>query len=329
MDNNFERIEFEIHQMVSPNWFTTFEGSSVWISGYRMQRISIDDLPSGPKYFDLYGVRCFFVYGVVSFLDSKSATPIFTNDGNISIDASVVEASTPEGAYLTLVLPFEIDGQPGNEKATRDRISDVVGLLAVFNSRNIVYEHLFDYEYLLYQNELGKTERRVIGETIINPFSMPVPNIDDVRLSTISAVDNEIEGLIDQERNRIRLSLRWFQAAIYDIGVNAFLKYWIAIETLAMPDTTNIRPINELLSRIYGLEMESVVQRFKIGRVFNLRGKIVHQGEQIPIRGDLLDYLEAVYSDILFAVIDQPSEKKADNFLQSSNSDIGGYILSL
>ena len=142
-----------------------------------------------------------------------------------------------------MLLPFDSGGNPGSEKETCNRISEVVGLLAAINGRNMVFEHIFDYEYVLGKNEQGKIERRVIGSVLQNPFTLPVPDINKKRLKLISDIENAILVKPLPEANRITLSLRWFQAAIYEEGVDALLKLWIAIETLAMPDTTDIRPI--------------------------------------------------------------------------------------
>src|SRR5216684_338281 len=52
--------------------------------------------------------------------------------------------------------------------------------------------------------------------------------------------------------HRVLLSLRWFEQALFDHGIDAFLKYWIAVETVGMPDTSNIRPLIESLAVAYG-----------------------------------------------------------------------------
>ena len=51
---------------------------------------------------------------------------------------------TPEGMYLLILAPFGIAGKEGNEPLTKQRVSEIVGLLAVFEGRNIAYERLFE-----------------------------------------------------------------------------------------------------------------------------------------------------------------------------------------
>lgn len=61
---------FDIHEMVPEGWFSSTSGNSVWISGYRMYRLANSDIPAGPKYFDLAGVRVFLTYGSINYLNS-------------------------------------------------------------------------------------------------------------------------------------------------------------------------------------------------------------------------------------------------------------------
>jgi hypothetical protein len=283
-----------------------------------MYRLSVSDIPAGPIYVDLRGARAFIAYGSVNYFNSKAATPFIKENGTVEFDQAPLEVQSPIGAYLILLLPFDKNGVPGPEVETRARISEVVGLLAAINGRNMAFEHIFDYEYVLGKTLDGKIERRIIGSVLQNPFALPVPDIKKSRLSFISQIDTAITAKSPPEAYRIALSLRWYQAAIYEDGVDAFLKLWIAIETLAMPDTTNIRPINDALAKIYRLNIEEVEPRFQIGRIFGLRGKIIHQGEQLRFRLGLLEYLQAIYVDLLFDALNQVSENRMASVISSA-----------
>ncbi|MBI2333222.1 MAG: hypothetical protein HYU84_13880 [Chloroflexi bacterium] len=236
----------------------------------------------------------------------------------MEFDQAPLEVQSPIGAYLILLLPFDKQGALGLEEETRVRISEVIGLLTAVNGRNMAFEHIFDYEYVLGKTPDGKIERRVIGSVLQNPFVLPVPDINKNRLSFISQIDTAIAAKSPTEAYRIALSLRWYQAAIYEDGVDAFLKLWIAIETLAMPDTTNIRPIKEALAKIYRINIEDVEPRFLIGRIFDLRGKIIHQGKQLRFRLGLLEYLQAIYEDLLFDAVNEISENRLAGVISSA-----------
>jgi hypothetical protein len=86
-------------------------------------------------------------------------------------------------------------------------------------------------------------------------------------------------------------------------GVFAFLKCWIAIETLAMPDGTNIRPAILTLAAAYNMSEAEARDFFAIGRLFSLRGDIVHRGLTPRMDQYLLAYIEGVYVDLLAQVL--------------------------
>lgn len=96
------------------------------------------------------------------------------------------------------------------------------------------------------------------------------------------------------------LSIQWYFDSLNSSGVDKVLKCWFAMETLGMPDGTDIRPLNEILSRAYGISYQEVTQRFGVGRVYGFRSEIVHQGKIVPIHYMLSDYMESLYVDILF-----------------------------
>ena len=108
-------------------------------------------------------------------------------------------------------------------------------------------------------------------------------------------------------------------------GIDSFLSFWIAIETLAMDDT-DIRPINETLARVYQVSVQEASKQFGVGRVFGLRSKIVHHGHIASIHAKLKLYLEALYSDLLFAELNLPSEYKTKSMLNDPEFDLMSYI---
>jgi len=316
--------EFNIKQITPVDWFNNPNNSSVWLSGYKMFRLTIQDFVLGPKILDLDNARIIMTYGRISYLDSASATPQSTNDGKFKINTSDLEKVTPEGPYLIIILPFDKDGVQGNERITQDRIKDIVGLLIAFNDQNMAFERLFDYVI-----NLDGKEKSVIGEVITVPTGMPKPNLSNEQLLRIQNADQKIDSLDLPTQHRIRLSLRWFEAARHDDDIDAFLKCWIAIETIAMPDTTNIKPINDLLSQIYDFSNEAVGETFHIGRLFNARGRIVHGGEQFRVSIYLILFMQAIYIDVLFKVLGLQSEKRALALIQNNEFDLKKILLNI
>lgn len=313
-----------IQQMIPDGWKINIERSSVWLSGYRMMRLSKKDFIAGPKIIDLVDSRLMFVYGKINYLNSDAATPRFTNEGNPVLNTANLKTSTEEGAYLIVILRNKNNGVEEDERKIRERISDTIGLVIAFNGRNMAYEHIFDYVV-----DLAGYEQSVIGRVATVPRGYPLPNISSSQLLRIQNADEKIQSLDIHTQNRIRLSLRWFESAIYDEDKDAFLKSWIALETLAMPDTTNIKPINEHLSTIYNLSIEEARETFHVGRLYNLRSRIVHNGENLAVKVYLLEFIFALYVDLLFSIIGLPSEKRALAIIKSGKFNINKHLFQV
>jgi len=312
-----QTLTFTIEDLTPSKWFKQAEGSSVWVAGYNMHKVPSSTIPAGPQFVDFDAIRAVFIYGSGPYLDTKAVNTQFSDEGLIIVQGiSQIESQLPEGAYLLLLAPFDIEGKLGDELAVRQRLSEVIGLLVAFEGRNIAFRHLFDNIH-----ELGKPERSVISPTIDLPFNLPAPNLSQSRLQSIVETDKRISEQAEAVSNRIRLSLRWFEAATYDSDVDAFLKYWIALETLAMPNTTNIQPVNESLAAAYNRSMQEVGQVYHIGRLSDLRNRIVHDGLIASISSPLLDYVAAVYTDVLSQIVGTPCEMKAHKIITEQGID--------
>ncbi len=223
-----------------------------------------------------------------------------------------------EGTYILFIAPHDVDGEAGSEVQTRDRIREAVGLLATLYGRNIVYQHLFD-------NLIDMASDKASGFSPVfeNPLAFPAVKLDSDEVGNVSAA---IARLPERDQNRVYLALKWLQYAIYDLdGITAFIKYWVAIETLAMPDTANIRPIEDLLSGAYKIDLSQVRQTFFVGLLQSLRSSVIHDGYRIGIQGHLLHYVEALFSDFLRAKLGLECLQKAQATLSSSEIDLRAY----
>jgi Apea-like HEPN len=146
-------------------------------------------------------------------------------------------------------------------------------------------------------------------------------DVSDERLTAIRGARDAIDACENEKKNRILLSLRWFENATMraasSTGVDVFLTYWVALEALAMPDTTSIGPLHDALGAIYGVDRSNVANQFLTGKLYRLRGMIVHDGKRAEIRAAIPHYLDCLYVDVLFHELGLPSEQRATNFLAS------------
>jgi hypothetical protein len=312
----------KLSDLVHHDWFKGGAGSSIWATAYRMFRVTGEE-PIVSRIVDFGYARVIFVRGSLAYLDSTSAATEFISETEIQFDASQFKnKNTPEGDYALVLTPFSVDGKEVGEPTVRNRIREVVGLLGAHYGRNAVYQHLFDNII-----EMATDQTQFFGPVIQNPNWFPAVDITDSGMMPLLEIIASISKLPIKDKNRVLLALRWFHYAQFDVdGVSSFIKFWIAIETLAMPDTSDIRPLNEALAVAYGVPMEEAKGLFQIGRVLNLRSKIVHDGLIVPIHGQLLRYVEAVFFDLLSAKTGALFKRRAEAVISDPACDLGLYL---
>ena len=278
---------------------------------------------ANPQIIDFENSRLVFVYGSVSYYGESSASSQFVSETEMQIDASKFGPhKTPVGSYALIVTPLRVDGIEAIESVVRDRVREVVGLAGAFYGRNVAYQHLFD-NILNLEND----QTSFFGPVMQNPNWFDSVDISALGITPLAAISVAISALPDKDKNRTQLSLRWFHYAQFDTdGVSSFIKFWVAIETLAMPNTSNIKPLNLALAKGYNLKITEAETRFQMGRVLNLRSKIVHDGLIVPIHGQLLRYMEAVFVDLLMIAMGVPIQCRAETVISDPKCELASYL---
>lgn len=218
-----------------------------------------------------------------------------------------------QDTYLIVLVPMFVSGTTVSEETCRAKAEFVTGLLLSCFGKNIAYSKVHESELSL--SGKGTTLRSPSFE---NPYYFGFPRVNEDTFNAVRNISEKIATLPIKEKIRTELSLRWFEAANREkSSVDAFIKYWIALETLAMPDTTNIKPINSALALIYNESFQRIGERFLVGRLATLRGEIVHNGMQAALHGDVLRYMDHLYADILFHLLGVPTAHRAGAYMDS------------
>lgn len=240
-------------------------------------------------------------------------------DGEIQINVGTNPGSVhPEAPTALFVIPA--NGHDANESAILEaRVHEAVGLLSAVESMTLVWEHLEDYWVSFQDGLLNPASVRVV-----DPLWFIEAELDSEAQRRWTFAANAIEALPLLNRGQVRLSLRWFDDAKRSRGVDAFLRFWFALEILAMPDTTNIHPLRETLAQAYGISSTEVESIFGIGRLFGLRALIVHRGARIEIPPLLLTFIAGLYLDVLAQRLGAQSPRRAESALTE-----GGGLLAV
>jgi hypothetical protein len=306
----------------NPSWFLRPDESWIFVAAYRSMRIAAADLPR-PVVRDLGRlVRCAFFHGTMTYLDGAAArlTPVTADNWRVDV-SGVVERQTEVGPLTVIATPSRIDGADVVEQTYRERTQTAVGLLLAWEGRNIAHGPLFEMNVAVTSNQVS-----AVSPTLDNPLTFPAPNLSSARLTALEGAARAVETLGSDVRARVELSLRWYEPGMYSSGIDSFLRLWIAIETLCMPSTTDIRPLIELLAHAYSLTERDVRTRYQIGRVFGLRGLIVHKGSRSPVHSHLLDYLAAIYADALAETLGVPSARMVDRVMAQPGFALGSLL---
>jgi len=296
-----EEVKLHLTDFVPKDW-TTEGTSDVVIAIY--QCVLTDRSLLGDTYLiqDIDQVRCIVLEGSLPILSAdfeyqgiESGAPKF--------HTHVRQENTQNGIYTLLLTPHDED--------SNHRIESAKGLVTALEGGNATYRHVVTEIFHPSTNQMTGYSN-----------SMKVPNFDAVPFLAPHRIEMIAEKLKSQDigvQNRVNLGLRWYSKGDDETDpLDEFLKTWFAIEVLFMPESSNIRLINDALMKIYDMDVNTVRDQFRIGRILDRRSKVVHEGLIPPIHGQLQKYLQALFVDLLYFLLDIESEKRAFTVLSET-----------
>lgn len=310
-DRSPDRTERDMTELVPSAW----HDGQVWVSCYRAFCIPQQELLDTQP-FDLFGVRCQLLWGGAPYWRSTLwMEPQF--DGGVVVHADVEGLlHADDGPFIMLTTPTEQGTTPLAEEETRARLRSALALLRLALGRNIAVEPL---------GELIFTPGTKVVTAMEAGFRMPTwdgpPDTSMSGAQFISQLHDAIEALDEHLHNRVELSLQWFFRAQQTHGVSGFLMYWFTLEALAMNGPKDLKLLKDRLGAIYDVDRRVIVERFRMGRLYGLRGAIVHNGLHPMLHHKALDFLAAVYWDLLLDILGLDSRHAAGAILEAQDID--------
>ena len=167
------------------------------------------------------------------------------------------------------------------------------------------------------------------GNTIIESDLRIEPPVT-LNPQALQADLQRIRSNISREANmssRFDLMSRFYsKALVRPHSEERFLFLWTVLEIFPMKDTTDIRPISELLSKLTGRSSSDVKEMLAIGRIFGLRSDLVHNGSFDPRQTGIPGFwtrLEALCLETLRYVGGLPYSGSLDQFLAGTSGPAG------
>lgn len=300
-DNEVEDRRVSLADFVPSEWGSD---APYWLSAYHVLLASHEELfPSAPgplpiPLVDLTGARALVYQGNLVPFEAGEAkiAPWVSGPPQFEVKQARPWFEDRRGTWLLVLVREDIGWSAAPEVSVRQAIDAVVSLFLLLAGRNAAFE------MALPPIRIEGDQRSIISPMFENPGWFGPPNLDG---STLAAIEQSGAALFqgDDDNTQLRVSVRWAHRAISLTGPDAFLSWWIALETLGMPDTTNIRPLEEKFAEIYEITRAEARDRFRIHLLFDRRGAIVHRGEATPVSGNLLQYMQCLFTDLLCSVV--------------------------
>ncbi len=323
---------------------------------HRIPFADITPLPSAPLIFDLEAIRAVFCRGELIYSDPSQWDVFSMPNGSFSVgDPHVVKPSaegewvqpdvgevwktTKDGMVLLLLTPSMVDEeirtsstgtymsfgeQPAAqmlkvEGVVKDRLLFTRAAIIAVMGRNAAFEELFTAHL-----RIGGGRARLNSHVNFNfPDTFDKPRVDGVSGALVEEVIERIQSLETDDKNRVSLALRWYlRAQSYrslkeEEDVDSFVSYWIAFESLAMPNE-NVNSAIAKLATIHERPSREIKELLPIGRLFGLRGKIVHHGQTPSIGFELLNLMDDLFVDVLLHLLKISAVPKTQAYLDGS-----------
>jgi hypothetical protein len=269
--------------------------NDVWIRGYRLAGVS----PPATEIIAKLAEGWLVLTGKpFEFMSSPSQGGLISEgDGAASIGFPLgISKMTAEGTWLLVVCVHDDLDLENGARTTKLRADRLAGLAAAVGGRHLI-------QFLVFENafDVAAGRRSLSGQ--LGSFFQVGGELPDPHV--LGQMDQAIENLEPMQKRRTRLSLHWHARALGDLGIDAFLSEWFALEILCMTDT-DITPIRAALSMALNVPPNQVDARIPIGRLYGLRGRIVHEGHTPPLDALFFDWMSRIYVDVLHTLMGLP-----------------------
>lgn len=334
-------------------WFEQPNEGRVAVQVFRVHRVAFADtqaLPSASLIIDFSEIqaRAVFGRGEIIHPDHESAQLFPTPDGGSEIRMQAVWTvpleeeeqfmrrtdrelwrSTGDGVMLVLLTSLDANAAHDNESAVlpqgvREKLTLARAAIIAMLERNTAFEQLLETK-LTFSQQGARMDG--LSAMRFSPESFDPPRLDGFGAALAEEVVARVQSLDARMRNRVLLALRWYLLAQRhplpreESMIDVFINYWVALEALAMPDQ-RLSTITRIFAEIHDRTAQEVGQLLPIGRIFGLRGRVLHRGETPELRHEVLQLMDAVFVDVLVHTLDIDAVPKTSVYMDGSGNDL-------
>lgn len=269
--------------------------------------------------------RAIFVNRRLTYLDTRDGSYAAPEGDGIVVNAELFRWPDLEKAPHALFLSaFDEDDVFQTRAQAQEEIDALTGLLTTAAGRNVAGHHVFDLEVDLSSgNYIGTSGAIAIS---LEPEELEV---NEETFSLLSEAIEHFMALDPEQRQRLSLASRWYVKATREEELDKFISFWIALEVLAMPNESNVRPALQRLADIYEIDFADARETFPLGRLQGIRSNIVHDGRTPALARVVNDFVAAVYRDLAKDQLGLATGRHAEQVLADSDMDLLEHLRNL
>jgi len=158
----------------------------------------------------------------------------------------------------------------------------------------------------------GHFNRNLQSEQVGNEWQMDLAAVEHERFVTWArdCIGALLERSIE-DRERLSLACDWYWRSTQTADpVAEYLELWFVVEAVAMPNTTNVRPVRDRLAAAFGGSADD--WRDTVGEHLGRRSKLVHGQQQREVNEEAVERLRDLVQALLEVEFGLVNPERAD-----------------
>lgn len=300
MSGEWHWKEQSLHEFIPTVWFKDPSDSSGWLRIYSSVGLGHNEFRKCLEAVFTEIEQCPFgvsqpvsmSYGQLAGFETSELlwSYLAEEDGLTQTTITLREGILPRGNYVVLVLPFRVDGHPGDRSVVQTAMDQSVAALIVHMGRNLLRDLVYEGEV----NAAGLDRKPQLGIVPV-PQAADGPFLNSDRWSDFCAAMHRLNQTRPPKRDRIKLSLEYLHSALTHDG--SFFEYWVALEILCKGPAGTI---SERIKECNGFSsVQGVKERTGFEVLKKWRHDFFHEGQRPRLTPPVERYLQLLYLDLL------------------------------
>ncbi len=301
-----------LESFVPTNWFKNLDESSYWLRVYSV--VPVSHTACQQVFKDGFSSFCIDtkpIQAVYAAIDEGFKLPLISQSfpysqkesGIIQVRSKIDEFELPASTYVFLVMPYKVDGVPGDEQSAKADLSQVEALFSLHLGNNTLRTKIFDGERAI----TSKGTWSMSGPSVAVPQKCDGPFTSKTDWSNLRETINALNNTQSLDtKNRINLALQFYQRGKeVQNSEEKFFFYWSAITVVT--EDSGTMAVNQKFQRIYSKDQKYVEDDLHWKWAVDCRNDLFKRGKKINFHMQIERYFQMVFLELLRAELELSS----------------------